>query len=66
MGKLQIALLNGSYNDTMMTENFRRAVDAEVHSFTVNEGDLPETFAYDAVVSGSGASFYWDEDEKDE
>ncbi|ELY91871.1 hypothetical protein C484_10246 [Natrialba taiwanensis DSM 12281] len=29
-----------------------------------DEGDLPETFTYDAVASGSGASFYWDEDKK--
>ncbi|WP_306061613.1 type 1 glutamine amidotransferase [Natronococcus wangiae] len=62
MGTLQVALLNASYNDSMTTENFRRDVDADVRPFAVNKGHRPETFEYDAViVSGSGASVYWDE-----
>ncbi|MFU8868954.1 type 1 glutamine amidotransferase [Natronococcus sp.] len=38
MGALQVALLNGSYNDSMTTENFRRDVDADVNPFAVDRG----------------------------
>ncbi|USZ72435.1 type 1 glutamine amidotransferase [Natronosalvus halobius] len=62
MHALRVALLNASYNDEATARNFDRDVRAEVHSFAVDEGDLPETYDYDAViVSGSGASVYGDE-----
>lgn len=62
MDPMRVALLNASYDDAATRRNFRRDVDADVRSFAVNEGELPDEGDYDAViVSGSGASVYGDE-----
>ena len=62
MDPLRVALLNASYRDETTRENFGRDVDADVRSFAANEGELPDGYEYDAaIVSGSGASVYWDE-----
>lgn len=62
MDSLRVALLNASARNEATRENFGRDVDADVRSFAANEGELPDGYAYDAViVSGSGASVYWDE-----
>ncbi|MFC7230636.1 type 1 glutamine amidotransferase [Saliphagus sp. GCM10025308] len=62
MDALRVALLNASYHDEATARNFDRDVQANLRSFAVDEGDLPETYDYDAViVSGSGASVYGDE-----
>jgi GMP synthase (glutamine-hydrolysing) len=57
----RIALLDAS--DTESTRrNFRRELDADLVEYDPNEGDLPETFAFDGVVvTGSRSSVYWDE-----
>ncbi|MCL7417521.1 MAG: type 1 glutamine amidotransferase [Halalkalicoccus sp.] len=62
MDSLRVALLNASDKDEATRENFGRDVDADVRSFAANEGELPDGYAYDAViVSGSRASVYWNE-----
>jgi GMP synthase (glutamine-hydrolysing) len=61
MSRPRIALLDAS--DTESTRrNFRRELDAALVEFDANEGDLPETLAFDgAVVTGSRSSVYWQE-----
>ena len=60
--RLRIALLNAAHDPTDTRRNFRREVDAELVEYNTPEGDLPETFAFDAcLVTGSRASVYWDE-----
>lgn len=61
MSRPRIALLDAS--DAASTRrNFRRELDADLVEYDPNEGDLPETFAFDgAVVTGSRSSVYWDE-----
>ncbi|WP_436925644.1 type 1 glutamine amidotransferase [Halosimplex amylolyticum] len=62
MESVRVALLNASYNDAATRKNFHRDVDADLREFTVNDGELPGGYDYDAaIVSGSGASVYGDE-----
>lgn len=57
-----IALLDASHNNPDTERNFRRELDADLTRFSVSDGEIPETFEYDAfVVTGSRASVYWDE-----
>lgn len=61
MSRPRIALLDPS-NAQSTLRNFRRELDADLVEYDVNEGDLPETFAFDGVVvAGSRSSVYWDE-----
>ena len=58
----RIAVLNASHDPGATRQNFRREVDANLAEFEATSGELPETFAFDAVlVTGSSASVYWDE-----
>ena len=62
MSQLRIALLNAAHDGEHTRRNFRREVDADLVEYHVTEGELPETFAFDAcIVTGSRASVYWDE-----
>ncbi len=57
-----IALLNAAYDGTSTRRNFRRELDAHLVEFDAANGELPESFEYDAVVvTGSRASVYWDD-----
>ena len=59
MERLRFALLDASHNDGMTRRNFRREMDADLVEFDVSDGELPETFDFDAVVvTGSRASAY--------
>lgn len=59
---LRIALLNAADDGADNRRNFRRELDADLVEFSVAEGDLPETFHFDAcVITGSHASAYWEE-----
>lgn len=59
---VRIALLNAAHDGADNRRNFRRELDAELVEFHVIEGELPDTFAFDAcLVTGSRASVYWDE-----
>ena len=59
---VRIALLNAAHDGADNRRNFRRELDAELVEFHVTEGELPDTFAFDAcLVTGSRASVYWDE-----
>jgi GMP synthase (glutamine-hydrolysing) len=63
MSDVRLAFLNASNSVEMTNRNFRRELDADLETFVVQEEGVPETFDYDgAVVSGSGASVYWDEE----
>ncbi len=62
MSRLRIALLNAAHDGTDTRRNFRREVDADLVEYHVTEGELPETFDFDAcIVTGSRASVYWEE-----
>ncbi|WP_256295886.1 type 1 glutamine amidotransferase [Haloarchaeobius salinus] len=62
MTRLRIALLNAAHDGADTRRNFRRELDTDVAEFSVTDGELPETFEYDAVVvTGSRSSVYWDE-----
>ena len=62
MSRLRIALLNAAHDGADTRRNFRRELDADLVEFHCPEGELPETFQFDAcVVTGSRASVYWDE-----
>ncbi|WP_440988259.1 type 1 glutamine amidotransferase [Haloarchaeobius baliensis] len=62
MSRLRIALLNAAHDGADTRRNFRRELDADVAEFSVTDGELPETFDYDAVVvTGSRSSVYWEE-----
>jgi GMP synthase (glutamine-hydrolysing) len=62
MSRLRIALLNAAHDGDHTRRNFRREVDADLVEYHVTEGELPETFAFDAcIVTGSRASVYWEE-----
>ncbi|MFC7156475.1 type 1 glutamine amidotransferase [Halomarina halobia] len=66
MARLRIALLNASLNGTRedTSRNFRRELDADLAEFTVSDGRLPPPVGVEGfdgvVVTGSGASTYWD------
>ncbi len=61
--RLRLALLNASFEDAATRRNFRRELDADIAEFTVREGQLPPGFDFDgAVITGSKASVYWDEE----
>lgn len=63
MSTVRIAVLDASHGDANTKRNFRRELDASLAEFDVTEGSLPADFTYDAaVVTGSRASVYWDED----
>ena len=59
----RVAVLNVSNGDDNAKRNFRRELDADVHVFDANEGDLPSDHErYDAaVVTGSRAAVYDDQ-----
>ena len=62
MSRLRIALLNAAHDGADTRRNFRRELDADLVEFHCPDGELPETFRFDAcVVTGSRASVYWDE-----
>ena len=66
---LRIAVLNAAIHDDEghTRRNFRRELAADTVEFDVDEGDLPDTFDFDAVaITGSAASVYWDDDWIDE
>ncbi|MEF8784405.1 MAG: type 1 glutamine amidotransferase [Haloarculaceae archaeon] len=61
MSRLRIALLNAAHDGADTRRNFRRELDADLVEFHCPEGELPETFQFDAcVLTGSRASVYWD------
>ena len=61
MTRPRIALLNASHG-AYTARNFRRELDADLVEFDADEGDVPDTFAFDGfVVTGSRASVYWEE-----
>jgi len=63
MSRLRFALLDASRGSAMTSRNFRRELDADLAEFHAREGELPRNFDFDGVViTGSGASVYWDED----
>ncbi|MCO8242739.1 MULTISPECIES: type 1 glutamine amidotransferase [unclassified Haladaptatus] len=63
MSRLRIAFLNAAHGDTNTRRNFRRELDADLVEFDATERHLPDSFDFDAaVISGSRASVYWDED----
>ena len=62
MNRLRIALLNAAHDGNHTRRNFRRELDADLVEYNVTEGDLPDSFEFDAVVvTGSRASVYWDD-----
>lgn len=62
MDRPRIALLNASYNGASTRRNFRRELAADLAEFDVVSGSFPDTYDFDGVViTGSGASVYWDE-----
>jgi GMP synthase (glutamine-hydrolysing) len=63
MERLRFGLLQAAHDDPNTTRNFRRELDADLVEFDVNNGNLPPTTEFDAlVVTGSRASVYWDDD----
>jgi len=63
MSQLRIAVLNAAHRDENTTRNFRRELDASLAEFDVTDGTVPDDFEYDgAVVTGSRASVYWDDE----
>jgi GMP synthase (glutamine-hydrolysing) len=66
---LRIAVLNAAIHDEdgHTPRNFRRELGTDTVEFDVDEGELPDTFGFDAIViTGSAASVYWDKDWIDE
>ncbi|QLC34662.1 gamma-glutamyl-gamma-aminobutyrate hydrolase family protein [Halarchaeum sp. CBA1220] len=64
MERLRIALLNAAHDPADTARNFRREVDADLVEFHAAGGELPEDYDFDAaIVTGSRASVYWDEEE---
>jgi len=62
MERLQIAILNASYNDGHTSRNFRREMGIELVEYDITRGDLPLKIDFDAVViTGSRSSVYGDE-----
>ncbi|QLH76136.1 gamma-glutamyl-gamma-aminobutyrate hydrolase family protein [Halosimplex rubrum] len=63
MTRPRIALLNAAHEAEGNRRNFRRELDADLTEFHLPTGQHPETFEFDgAVVTGSRASVYWDEE----
>lgn len=63
MTRPRIALFNASYNQEDTRRNFRREMNAELVEFAVSSGQFPQSINFDGiVVTGSGASVYWDEE----
>ncbi|ELZ28227.1 glutamine amidotransferase [Halosimplex carlsbadense 2-9-1] len=63
MTRPRIALLNAAHEAEGNRRNFRRELDADLTEFHLPTGQYPETFEFDgAVVTGSRASVYWDEE----
>jgi len=63
MNRLRIALLNASDDDERTPRNFRRELDADLAEFDATAGEHPRVEEFDAaVVTGSRASVYWDEE----
>ena len=62
MNAVRIALLDPSGAPTYTRRNFRRDVNAELVEFDVQNGQMPDDFAFDGcLVTGSRSSVYWDE-----
>jgi len=63
MSRPRIALLNGAHEPAGNRRNFRRELDADLVEYHLPTGQHPEGFEFDgAVVTGSRASVYWDEE----
>ncbi|WP_226004804.1 type 1 glutamine amidotransferase [Natrinema salinisoli] len=63
MSEPRIAVLNAAHRDENTTRNFRRELDASLAEFDATDGTVPDDFDYDgAVVTGSRASVYWNDD----
>ena len=63
MSRQRVAILIAAHDPTATTRNFRRELDADLVEFHLPSGDCPTDVDYDAaVVTGSRASVYWDED----
>ncbi len=63
MSRPRLALLNASYSQEDTRRNFRRELSADLVEFAVSSGQLPQTIDFDGVVvTGSGASVYWEEE----
>jgi GMP synthase (glutamine-hydrolysing) len=63
MQRLRIGLLNAAYDDADARRNFRREVDADLVEFHGPSGEVPTTYDFDgAIITGSKASVYWDEE----
>ncbi|WP_254545562.1 type 1 glutamine amidotransferase [Halomarina pelagica] len=66
MARLRLALLNASLDGTRAdtSRNFRRELNADLAEFTVSDGRFPPPVGVEGfdgvVVTGSGASTYWD------
>jgi GMP synthase (glutamine-hydrolysing) len=67
MERLRVALLNAAYNGDGAWENFSRDVPVKLTNYNAVEGKLPDHDTVDAaIVTGSKASTYWDEQWIDE
>jgi GMP synthase (glutamine-hydrolysing) len=63
--RLRLALLNASTSERATSVNFRRELDADLAEFQVNDGQLPQGYAFDGfVVTGSAVSVYWDAEQE--
>jgi len=67
MERLHLALMNAAYNGKGTWENFNREVPVKLANYDVVDGDLPDHDTVDAaIVTGSKASTYWEEQWIDE
>jgi len=63
MSRPRLALLNAAHEPDGNRRNFRRELDADLVEYHVPSGQYPEGFDVDgAVITGSRASVYWDEE----
>lgn len=63
MSRPRLALLNASYSQEDTRRNFRRELHGELVEYAVSSGQFPQSIDFDGiVVTGSGASVYWEED----
>lgn len=60
---MEFALLNASFETEATSRNFERELDVPLTEFDASTGELPDRYDFDAaVISGSGASVYWDDE----
>ncbi|MFB6254517.1 MAG: type 1 glutamine amidotransferase [Halobacteriaceae archaeon] len=63
MERLRVALLNAAYDGENTRRNFRRELAGDLAEFNITDGDMPPSIDFDAaVVTGSKASVYWNEE----